>query len=135
MNDESGYVTLKGVDLRVVVLEATGWTCRQEDWDGLKTYGVFDPNGVKFGSTHYATPKQAWQYAPPVESSVDAAFKWLTLPDTFGWQWHSSPVDETQQRSWSVTLVDYQTRQRWSGLGVNLAAVICDVYLRCKGGA
>lgn len=97
---------LEGLELRKAALTAAGWKCQQKDWDGLKTYGVVDPDGVKFGSTHYATPKQAWQHAPAVESSVDAALQWLTLGAGCYWQLDGPVSDPDTQGSSLASIVD-----------------------------
>lgn len=81
--------TLTGLELRKVVLRRLGWTVGE--WEsGL--YNLLDPDGTpqKHGNTpnptiaaSFLTVEQAWQAAPAVESSVDAALRRLTLEDGF----------------------------------------------------
>lgn len=78
---------MNGLELRKAALEAAGW--KVGEWEsGL--YNLLDPDSIprKASDTPNAniaaafiTETDAWQHAPAVESSVDAALRWLTLED------------------------------------------------------
>lgn len=76
--------TLTGLELRKAVLEAAGWRVEKR-LSGLIV--IFDPQGKHITSADvnadFDTVEQAWEFAPAVESSVDAALRRLTLEDGF----------------------------------------------------
>lgn len=161
MSNKSGYVTLKGVELREVVLKLTGWTVeskapsRKERW-GQTTYYLKSPSGKVTFHTNLGE-NQCWQHAPAVESSVDAALRWLTLDEGHYWQM-DGPVSGADKDSSLASIVDINNSMERVTVGNpalpdemkaaikfnkplaeadadSLAVAMCQAYLAYKGGA
>lgn len=130
MSNESGYVTLEGVELRKATLKAAGWgEYAHKLSDGATTYQVVNPDG---GSGYgYTTSIDAWTHTPAVESSVDAALEYLTLDEGHYW------VNQGPYKGMWWARID-KPNYPIALAGVDnpsLAVAMCRAYLQYKGGA
>lgn len=142
--------TLTGIELREAVLRAAGWATFE--WEaGL--YGLRKPDGkpllayqdftIKMAHS-WVSEADAWQSAPAVESSVDAAEKWLTLPEGLYWGLET-PIDSNAHAYVSILDVDAEMVEDTSGQYMNvplaranhpsLAVAMCQAFLAWKAGA
>lgn len=83
------YNQPEGLELRKAALMAAGWTVKQDGtWNGQYIYALYHDGKFYRLPDHVDahTPEAAWQAAPEVESSVDAALEWLVLGRYHGWQ-------------------------------------------------
>lgn len=129
--------TLTGLELRKAVLEAAGWTTFE--WEaGL--YGLRKPDGkpllayqdftIKMAHS-WVSEADAWQHAPAVESSVDAALRWLTLPDGLRWE-ITGPCSHF---GYDVFIQDSAGFPITSASSKIAADGMCQAYLAWKAGA
>lgn len=136
--------TLTGLELRKAVLEAAGWVVtwmsatprifryiliNPDGEKAIETSFLFDPNRDGFDSE-----ADAWQRGPAVESSVDAALRWLTLPEGLRWEINGPYTDGqyfaaiTQQDGFWVADSAYVKDCKNGG------ASMCYAYLVLRGG-
>lgn len=131
---------LEGLELRKAALTAVGWKLYCVEYGEInlrEAYTLVSPEKRFYPTPNifHPTEADAWQHAPAVESSVDAALQWLTLGDTCGWQIHW-PMADTDSPAGQVTIMNYQNRRTYSALfRTNAAAAMCDAYLQYKAGA
>lgn len=136
MSNEQGYVTLKGVELRKTALEAAG--IRVERWSGIYRLLLPDGTPMRFqnglGLSGFMEI-EVWQQAPAVESSVDAALKWLTLDEGYFWK-HVGYVVELSQPGWTAYICKGDDpKVHYIADSESLSDAMCQAYLQYKGGA
>lgn len=123
--------TLTGIELRKAVLEAAGWVVGE--WEsGL--YNLLDSDGMPrkasdtpntFIAAAFITEADAWQSAPAVESSVDAAERLLLQGTNYN-----------IRRNSGLHWVDIESCIHLGrGEDSPLAEVICRRFLAWKAGA
>lgn len=134
---------LTGIELRKAVLEATGWTFGANySFVANKDWGAYSPNGQIWFAAR--TLSYAIEGCPAVESSVDAALRWLKLPDGLYWGLET-PIDSNAHAYVSILDVDAEMVEDTSGQYMNvplaranhpsLAVAMCQAYLAWKAGA
>lgn len=142
---ENEQQLLTGIELRKAVLGKLGWRVEKR-LSGLIV--IFDPQGKHITSedvnTDFDTVEQAWGLTPAVESSVDAALRWLKLPDGLYWGLET-PIDSNAHAYVSILDVDAEMVEDTSGQYMNvplaranhpsLAVAMCQAYLAWKAGA
>lgn len=124
---------LTGLELRIATLQAAGWTVSSYNWEGLTLYTLNNWEGEPLAKLN-ATEADAWQHAPAVESSVDAALEWLKLDNERYWKLigpnygsYYVHIAEELDSTW-VSLAGSFDRQ-------GFAPAMCRAFLAWKAGA
>lgn len=120
---------MNGLELRKAALEAAGWEARRITpvWTDL-----FDDVGeFILGGTG-----NVWDDAPPVESSVDQALKWLKLPRYHTWELYpmqSEPPYIVDDHSTATIYKLLNGDDVACGEDESLPVAMCQAYLKFKG--
>lgn len=117
---------MDNLELRKAALTAAGWEARQITpvWTDL-----FDNVGeFILGGTG-----NVWDDAPPVESSVDAALRWLVLGEGCNWTL-ASYIAGLVEPGWIARITGEGGRTVFCDTDT-LAVAMCQAYLQYKAGA
>ena len=123
---------LEGLELRKAVLEAAGLHVASFAIAGHKQFCLVDAQDEKVAYQgdyyQFSEPDMCWKVAPAVESSVDAALKWLVLDEDHFWE-HKQGIN------WMAVIMYANERAVVSAIAPTLAVAMCRAYLQYKGGA
>ncbi len=123
---------MNGLELRKAALEAAGWLSVEYDWDGLTLYSLINPQRDVITKTQ-ANEADVWQRAPAVESSVDAALRWLVLGEGCNWTL-ASYIAGLVEPGWIARITGEGGRTVFCDTDT-LAVAMCQAYLQYKAGA